>query len=86
MMKVQWRPDHVLPFIQLSRRLVYVMIDGENYGWGIIVRYRCKAGAGTVGSVGWVALNAGGPDHIVDVLLACVDRHFNKMLPGAVKR
>ena len=77
MMKIQRRPEHILPFVQSSGRLIDVTIDGENYGWGIIVRYKRKAGTGTSGSAGQAALNADGPLHNIDVLLTCVDRHFD---------
>ena len=77
MMKIQRRPEHILPFVQSSGRLIDVTIDGDNYGWGIIVRYKRKAGTGTSGSAGQAALNAEGPLHNIDVLLGCVDRHFD---------
>lgn len=77
MMKIQRRPEHILPFVQSSGRLIDVTVDGDNYGWGIIVRYKRKAGTGTSGSAGQAALNAEGPLHTIDVLLGCVDRHFD---------
>lgn len=77
MMKIVRRPEHILPFVQSGGRLVDVTIDDENYGWGVVVRYRRKAGTGTAGSAGKQALNAEGPLHNVDVLLMCVDRHFD---------
>eukprot|EP00579_Thalassiosira_antarctica_P009827 CAMPEP_0201916340 /NCGR_PEP_ID=MMETSP0903-20130614/5988_1 /ASSEMBLY_ACC=CAM_ASM_000552 /TAXON_ID=420261 /ORGANISM="Thalassiosira antarctica, Strain CCMP982" /LENGTH=1153 /DNA_ID=CAMNT_0048452123 /DNA_START=93 /DNA_END=3554 /DNA_ORIENTATION=+ len=86
MMKIQRRPEHILPFVQSSGRLIDVTIDGENYGWGIIVRYKKKAGTGTSGSAGQAAANAAGPDHSIDVLLACVDRHFDDTSPNAEAR
>ena len=86
MMKIQRRPEHILPFVQSSGRLVDITIDGENYGWGIIVRYKRKAGTGTAGSAGKTALSAEGPVHNIDVLLACVDRHFDDTSPSASAR
>jgi ATP-dependent RNA helicase DOB1 len=86
MMKIQRRPEHILPFVQSSGRLIDVTIDGENYGWGIIVRYKRKAGTGTAGSAGQAALNAEGPLHNIDVLLSCVDRHFDDTSPIAEAR
>lgn len=86
MMKIQRRPEHILPFVQSSGRLIDVTIDGENYGWGIIVRYKRKAGTGTSGSAGQAALNAEGPLHNIDVLLGCVDRHFDDSSPIAEAR
>jgi ATP-dependent RNA helicase DOB1 len=86
MMKIQRRPEHILPFVQSSGRLIDVTIDGENYGWGIIVRYKRKAGTGTSGSAGLAALNADGPLHNIDVLLTCVDRHFDDTSTAAQAR
>lgn len=86
MMKIQRRPEHILPFVQSSGRLIDVTIDGENYGWGIIVRYKRKAGTSTAGSAGQAALNAEGPLHNIDVLLGCVDRHFDDTSPTAEAR
>jgi ATP-dependent RNA helicase DOB1 len=86
MMKIQRRPEHILPFVQSSGRLIDVTIDGENFGWGIIVRYKRKAGTGTSGSAGQMALNADGPLHNIDVLLICVDRHFDDSSPIAEAR
>lgn len=76
-MKIQRRPEHILPFVQSSGRLIDVTIDGENYGWGVIVRYKKKAGTGSAGSAGQAALNADGPTHSIDVLLVCVDKNFD---------
>ena len=86
MMKIQSRPEHILPFVQSSGRLIDVTIDEENYGWGIIVRYKKKAGTGTAGSAGLMASNADGPEHSIDVLLPCVDRHFDDISPNAEAR
>jgi len=86
MMKIQRRPEHILPFVQSSGRLIDVTIDGENYGWGIIVRYKRKSGTGTAGSAGQQALNTEGPVHSIDVLLGCVDRHFDDTTPSAEAR
>ena len=86
MMKIQRRPEHILPFVQSGGRLVDITIDGENYGWGVIVRYKRKAGTGTAGSAGKAALSTDGPVHNVDILLACVDRHFDDNSPSATAR
>lgn len=86
MMKIQRRPEHILPFVQSSGRLIDVTIDGENYGWGIIVRYKRKAGTNTAGSAGQAALNVEGNVHSIDVLLECVDRHFDDTSASAESR
>eukprot|EP00956_Cyclotella_meneghiniana_P017919 scaffold29502_cov69-Cyclotella_meneghiniana.AAC.3 len=79
MMKIQRRPEHILPFVKSSGRLVDITIDNENYGWGVIVRYRRKAGTGSAGSAGQIASNTDGPTHTIDVLLNCVDRRFDEV-------
>ena len=88
MIKVQRRPEHILPFVQSSGRLIDVTIDGENYGWGVIVRYKRKAGTGTAGSAGQAAVDAAGGSgvHTIDVLLSCVDRHFDDTSQAAEAR
>ena len=88
MIKVQRRPEHILPFVQSSGRLIDVAIDGESYGWGVIVRYRKKAGTGTAGSAGQAAVDAAGGAgvHAIDVLLSCVDRHFDDKSQAAEAR
>ena len=78
-MKIQRRPEHILPFVKSSGRLVDITIDNENYGWGVIVRYRRKAGTGSAGSAGQIASNTDGPTHTIDVLLNCVDRRFDEV-------
>ena len=78
MMKIQRRPEHILPFVKQPGRLVDITIDNENYGWGVIVRYRRKAGTGSAGSAGQAASNTDGPTHTIDVLLSCVDRRFDE--------
>ncbi|EED91597.1 helicase, partial [Thalassiosira pseudonana CCMP1335] len=85
MMKIQRRPEHILPFVQSGGRLIDVSIDGESYGWGVIVRYKRKAGTGTAGSAGQTALNAEGPLHSIDVLLPCVDRTARHCRPESTK-
>ena len=77
--KIQRRPEHILPFVKSSGRLVDITIDNENYGWGVIVRYRRKAGTGSAGSAGQIASNTDGPTHTIDVLLNCVDRRFDEV-------
>jgi ATP-dependent RNA helicase DOB1 len=80
MAKTIRKPENILPFLQNPGRFLDISIDGENYGWGILVS--CKKvtapGTGSAGSAGKLAsLVSKGPQHSLDVLLACVDRHFD---------
>lgn len=76
MLKISRKPQYVVPFLQTAGRLLECVIDGENYGWGVLVSYKKKTG-GSGGSAGKMAREAPGPEHTVDVLLPCVDRHFD---------
>jgi ATP-dependent RNA helicase DOB1 len=56
---------------------VNVVIDDEAYGWGVLVSYKKKPGQGSGGEAGRLASLSGAPDYTLDVILACVDRHFD---------
>ena len=79
MLKICRKAQYVVPFLQNPGRMLECTIDGENYGWGVLVSYRKKSGTGSAGSAGKLAKDAPGPEHTVDVLLPCVDRHFDDM-------
>jgi len=80
MMRIVRRPEHILPFLQASGRLLDVSIDGEHFGWGVLVRYKHKTGTGTAGSAGKMAADANnGPRHQLDVLLPCVDKRHDEI-------
>lgn len=81
-MKIVQRPEHILPFLKGKGRLLDVSIEGEYYGWGVLNSYKCKAGTESGGSAGKAAVDAGGPVHTLDVLLPCVDRHFDDKTEG----
>jgi len=78
MMKISRKPQYIGPFLQNPGRMLKVTIDGENYGWGALLSYKKKSGTGSAGSAGKNASLSSGPEHIIDVLLECVDRHFDK--------
>ena len=84
-MKIVQRPEHILPFVKGKGRLLDVSIDGEYFGWGVLVSYKLKAGAGSAGSAGKAAVDAGGALHTLDVLLPCVDRHFDETLGNGIE-
>ena len=76
-LKITRKSQYVVPFLQTPGRMLDCTIDGENYGWGVLVSYKKKTGTGSGGSAGKMASEAPGPEHTVDVLLPCVDRHFD---------
>ena len=82
MVKIVQRPEHILPFLKGKGRLLDVSIDGEYFGWGVLNAYKYKAGAGSGGSAGKAVVDAGGPLHSLDVLLPCIDRHFDGSTDG----
>ena len=82
MARIVRRPEHVLPFVQNPGRLLHVSIDGISYGWGALVSYKRRTGTDSGGSAGRVARDSSAPMHTLDVLLACVDRHFDEIGNG----
>jgi ATP-dependent RNA helicase DOB1 len=77
MMKIVRSPEYILKFLQKPGRFVDISIDGEPYGWGALVSSQKKAGTGTAGNAGKLALESKAPLWSLDVLLFCVDRHFD---------
>jgi ATP-dependent RNA helicase DOB1 len=69
-------PDYILKFLQAPGRFVDVTIDGENYGWGVLVKCSKMPGSGGGGDAGRMA-SAMTQQYTLDVLLQCVDRHFD---------
>lgn len=74
--KVLQKPEYILKFLQPGR-LVNVTVDDDQYGWGVLVSYKKKQGTGSGGDAGRLASLSGGPEYSVDIILACVDRHFD---------
>lgn len=79
MLKISRKAQYVVPFLQNAGRMLECTINGENYGWGVLVSYKKRAGGGSAGAAGKLAREAPGPQHTIDVLLPCVDRHFDDM-------
>ncbi len=77
-LKICRKAQYVVPFLQTPGRMINCTIDEENYGWGVLVSYKKKLGTGSAGSSGKLASQAPGPLHTLDVLLPCIDRHFDK--------
>lgn len=85
MKKIIRKPQYVVPFLQASGRMIKCIIDGDNYGWGVLISYKKKPG-GSAGSGGIMASMSSGPEHTIDVMLECVDRHFdNQTINDAAK-
>jgi len=76
MAKIVREPEHVLKFLTAGR-LLDISIAGESYGWGVLVSCKKKAGTGSGGDAGRLASFTRGPEYSLDVLLNCVDRHFD---------
>lgn len=74
--KILQQPQYILKFLQPGR-LVNVVIDDETYGWGVIVSYKKKLGKGSGGDAGRLASFSSVPDYSLDIIIACVDRHFD---------
>jgi len=75
--KIARKSQYVIPFLQTSGRMLKCSINGENYGWGVMVSYKKKLGTGSAGSAGKTAAMTSAPEHVVEVLLICVDKQFD---------
>lgn len=71
------RPEYIVKFLQVPGRLLDVSINGESYGWGLLTSFKKKGGTGTGGDAGRLASMSNQPIFTVEVLLSCVDRHFD---------
>jgi len=80
--KTVQKPEYILKFLQAPGRFLDVTIDGDSYGWGVLVSCRKKAGTGAGGDAGRLAALAVGAEYTLDILLNCVDRHFDKKGKG----
>jgi ATP-dependent RNA helicase DOB1 len=77
MKKILRKPQYATPFLQSSGRVLKCSIDDDDYGWGVLISYKQKSGKGSAGSAGMMASLSSGPEHTLEVLLQCVDRHFD---------
>lgn len=78
MLKITRKPEYVVPFLQTPGRMLKCYIEGESFGWGVLVSYKQKTGIGSAGDAGKLASLSSAPQLTIDVLLSCVDRHFDK--------
>ena len=74
MKKIIRKPQYAVPFLQSTGRMIKCNINGDNFGWGVLISYKKKSGTD------------GGTEHLIEVLLECVDRHFdNKSMDETLK-
>jgi len=71
------KPEYVLKFLQAPGRFLDIVIDGESYGWGVLASCKKKTGTGSGGEAGRLASLSNAPEYTLDVMLNCVDRHFD---------
>ncbi len=77
--KIVQKPEYILKFLKVAGRFLDISIDGENFGWGILTSCKNKPGIGSGGEAGKLAAMTNQPAYSLDVLLFCVDRHFDKI-------
>lgn len=75
--RIVQKPEHILKFLQIPGRLIDVSIDDDNFGWGVLTEFKKKGGLGSAGEAGKLASQSNHPTYILEVLLPCVDRHFD---------
>jgi len=71
------KPEYIVKFLQVAGRFLDVTIDDENYGWGVLTSFKKKGGTGSGGDAGKLASMSSRPTYQLEVLLSCVDRHFD---------
>uniref|UniRef100_A0A6U9VSV2 Helicase ATP-binding domain-containing protein n=1 Tax=Pseudo-nitzschia australis TaxID=44445 RepID=A0A6U9VSV2_9STRA len=72
------KPKYIVKFLQVAGRFLDVSIDGEHYGWGVLTSFK-KRGGGSAGEAGKLASLSNRPTFTIEVLLPCVDRHFDSV-------
>jgi ATP-dependent RNA helicase DOB1 len=75
--KIVQKPEYIVKFLQVAGRFLDISIDGENFGWGVLTSFKKKTGTGSGGDAGRLANISNGPAYTLEVLLFCVDRHFD---------
>lgn len=73
------QPERILKFLTTGRLidvLVRTVEDGA-YGWGVVQSCKKKPGTGSGGVSGRLATMSNEPEYTIEVLLNCVDRHFD---------
>lgn len=75
--KMIQQPEYILKYLKVAGRFLDITIDGENFGWGILTSCKKKTGTGAGGEAGKLAAMTNEPTYTLEVLLFCVDRHFD---------
>eukprot|EP00547_Thalassionema_nitzschioides_P008956 CAMPEP_0194227698 /NCGR_PEP_ID=MMETSP0156-20130528/42992_1 /TAXON_ID=33649 /ORGANISM="Thalassionema nitzschioides, Strain L26-B" /LENGTH=1107 /DNA_ID=CAMNT_0038960191 /DNA_START=38 /DNA_END=3361 /DNA_ORIENTATION=- len=83
LMAICRQPQYILKFLQRSGRFLDITIDGDSYGWGALVSCNNTNSSGVGGNSGGAAGKLAQAakkqqTYTLDVLLFCVDRHFDK--------
>jgi ATP-dependent RNA helicase DOB1 len=73
------KPEYIVKFLQVAGRLVDITIDDENFGWGVLTSFKKKTGTGAGGEAGRLAALSDQPSYTLEVLISCVDRHFDSV-------
>jgi len=79
------KPEYIVKFLQVAGRFLDVSIDGEHYGWGVLTSFKKRGGGGSAGEAGKLAALSNRPTYTLEVLLPCVDRHFDTVDEKAKK-
>lgn len=77
--KIVQKPVYILKFLQVAGRLLDISIDDQNFGWGVLTAFKKKTGTGAGGEAGRLAELSNQPEYTLEVLLPCVDRHFDSV-------
>eukprot|EP00980_Cylindrotheca_fusiformis_P031501 scaffold26468_cov162-Cylindrotheca_fusiformis.AAC.3 len=74
--RIVQKPEYSLKFLQVAGRLLDVSIDDQSFGWGVLTSFKKKTGS-SGGEAGRLAALSNQPTYTLEVLLPCVDRHFD---------
>ena len=74
--RIVQKPLYIVKFLQVAGRFLDITIDSENFGWGVLTSCKKKAETGGTGM-------SDGSSYALEVLLPCVDRHFDTIEENA---
>ena len=77
--KIAQKPEYIVKFLQVPGRFLDVSIDGDHFGWGVLTSFKKRGGTGSGGEAGKLASLSNQPTFTIEVLLPCVDRHFDSV-------
>ena len=77
--KIVQKPEYIVKFLKTAGRLLDISIDGEHFGWGVLASFKKKTGTGAGGDAGRLAALSNQPSYTLEVLVPCVDRHFDSV-------